>query len=78
MNVKARIIFKYQKPEHAETVFKSLQPDSAGFINSRREGKCFICNLDSDSAGTLRATADDLIFCEMVAERTLEFREKSI
>lgn len=77
MNVKAEITFKYQKPEHAETVFKSLQPDSAGFINSRREGKCFICNLDGDSAGTLRATADDLIFCEMVAERTLEFREKS-
>lgn len=78
MNVKAKITFKYQKPEHAETVFKSLQPDSTGFIDSRREGRCFICNLDGDSVGTLRATADDIIFCEMVAERTLEFTEESV
>jgi hypothetical protein len=33
----------------------------------------FICDLKSSSIGTLLATADDLLFCEMMVERMSEF-----
>jgi hypothetical protein len=77
MNIKAKITFKYQKAKNAETVFKSLQPDSTGFIDSHTESTHFICKLNGESVGTLLATADDLLFCEMIVERTVEFTEES-
>ncbi|MEN6573530.1 KEOPS complex subunit Pcc1, partial [Methanobacterium aggregans] len=59
--------------EEAENAFKSLQPDNIGFIDSHVVKNSFICDLKSSSIGTLLATADDLLFCEMMVERMAEF-----
>ena len=76
MKIKAKITFKYKKSCHAETAFKSLKPDNIGFIDSYKDNNCFICNLNGDSVGTVLATADDLLFCEMMVERITEFVEE--
>lgn len=73
MNVKARVKFNYQHQEGAENAFKSLQPDNIGFIDSYVVKNSFICDLNSSSIGTLLATADDLLFCEMIVEMMAEF-----
>ncbi|SCG86505.1 KEOPS complex subunit Pcc1 [Methanobacterium congolense] len=73
MNVKARIKFNYRHEEGAENAFKALQPDNIGFIDSHVVKNSFICDMKSSAIGTLLATADDLIFCEMMVERMSEF-----
>lgn len=73
MNVKARIKFNYRHGEGAENAFKALQPDNIGFIDSHVVKNSFICDLKSSAIGTLLATADDLLFCEMMVERMSEF-----
>ncbi len=76
MKINARITFKYKTSRNAETEFKSLKPDNIGFIDSYKDNECFICNLNGDSIGTVLATADDLLFCEMMVERITEFVEE--
>lgn len=73
MNVKASIKFNYHHEEGAKNAFKALQPDNIGFIDSHVVKNSFICDLKSSSIGTLLATADDLLFCEMMVERMAEF-----
>jgi hypothetical protein len=70
MKINATIKFKYKREEYTEIAFKSLEPDNIGYINSFIDGKYLICNLSGNSIGTILSTADDLIFCEMVVERT--------
>jgi hypothetical protein len=72
MKINAKIMFRYRSEEDAEIVFKSLEPDNVGYIKSFVEGKYFICNLSGESIGTILATADDLVFCEMMVERILK------
>jgi hypothetical protein len=72
MKINAKIKFKYRREEYTEIAFKSLEPDNIGYINSVIDGKYLICSLSGDSIGTLLSTADDLIFCEMMVERTSE------
>ncbi len=70
MKIKATIKFKYKREDDAKIAFKSLEPDNIGYINSFIDGKYLICNLRGNSIGTILSTADDLIFCEMMVERT--------
>ncbi len=72
MQIKARICFKYQRAEEAEIASKSLKVDNLDFINSHVIDNKLICNLNSDSLKTFLATADDLLFCEMMVEKVLE------
>jgi hypothetical protein len=72
MKINATIKFKYKSEEYTRIVFKSLEPDNIGYINSFVDGKYLICNLSGNSIGTILSTADDLIFCEMMVERTSE------
>jgi hypothetical protein len=73
MNIKTIIKFKYKNEEIAEIAYKSLEPDNMGYINSVN-GNYFICSLNSDSIGTILATADDLVFCETMVEKISELR----
>ena len=69
IKVKAKIKFKYIADEYASISFKSLEPDNLGFIKSKYENEYFICSISGDSISRVLATADDLIFCEMMVER---------
>jgi hypothetical protein len=72
MKINATIKFEYKREEYTKIAFKSLEPDNIGYINSFIDGKYLICNLSGNSIGTILSTADDLIFCEMMVERTSE------
>jgi hypothetical protein len=73
MEMKAKIVFKYQRKSQAEIASKSLQPDNINFINSYVEDNKLICKLKGDSITTILSTADDLLFSEMVVEKIAEF-----
>jgi len=77
MRIKAKIEFQYIKPEYAETAFESLHPDNMGYIDSHVENDSLICFIEGDSIGRLLATADDLIFCEIMVEKIAELTLKS-
>jgi hypothetical protein len=72
MKIKAKIKFRYKNEKYSKIAFKSLQPDNIGFVDSYISEKYLICKLDGDSIGRLLATADDLLFCEMMIERVAE------
>lgn len=76
MKIKTKIKFKYKSGEYAEIVFKSLEPDNIGYINSVVEGNYFICSLNGNSIGTILSTADDLVFCEIMVEKMSELMDQ--
>jgi len=75
MKIDAKIKFKYKTKEYADIAFKSLKPDNIGYIKSSVKDKYFICSLNGSSIGTILSTADDLIFCEIMVERTSELMD---
>ncbi|MFY9639069.1 MAG: KEOPS complex subunit Pcc1 [Methanobacterium sp.] len=75
MKIDARIKFKYKTEEYADIVFKSLKPDNIGYIKSSVYDKYLICSINGSSIGTILSTADDLIFCEMMVEKTSELMD---
>jgi hypothetical protein len=76
MKIKTKIKFKYKSGEDAEIVFRSLEPDNIGYINSVVEGNYFICSLNGNSIGTILSTADDLVFCEIMVEKMSELMDQ--
>lgn len=78
MHIKADILFSYKTKFHAEIASKSLEPDNKGFVNSQVDKNSLICKLKGDSLRTILATADDLIFCEMMVEKIADFIEGEI
>jgi len=75
MKINAVIKFKYKREEYAKIVFESLKPDNIGYVKSFVDDAYLICNLSGYSIGTILSTADDLVFCEMMVERTSELIE---
>jgi hypothetical protein len=72
MKIKAKIKFKYISDEYASIAFNSLEPDNLGFIKSKYKDEYLTCGISGDSISRVLATADDLIFCEMMVERISE------
>jgi len=78
MKIDAKIKFRYKTAEYADIAFKSLKPDNIGYIKSSVNGKYLICSLNGSSIGTILSTADDLIFCEMMVEKTSELMDLNL
>ncbi len=73
MEIKSKIIFTYGTEEEAHVALGSLKPDNMEFIKAHVEKNNLICDLESSSLRTTLATIDDLIFCEMMAEKIIDF-----
>jgi len=73
MEVSSKIIFKYKTGKEAEIAFKSIKPDNMDFISSYIENDSLICKIESGSLRTILATIDDILFCEMMAEKIINF-----
>jgi hypothetical protein len=73
MEIKSKIIFTYGTEEEAQVALGSLKPDNMNFIKAHVEKSGLICDLESRSLRTTLATIDDLLFCEMMAEKIIEF-----
>ena len=75
MQIKAQIVFEYETKKQATLALKSLEPDNMGSINSQVVENRLIYHIHEDSPNTFLATVDDLLFCELMVEKVLEFEK---
>ena len=73
MEIKSQITFIYGTEKEAQVALGSINPDNMDFINAYVQGNNLICDLESGSLKTMLATMDDLLFCEIMAEKIIEF-----
>ena len=78
MQIESTVIFTYETEEEAKIALGSLKPDNMDFIESYIENNSLICKLDAKSLRTTLATVDDIIFCEMMAEKVIDFTKEEI
>ncbi|MEW6011569.1 hypothetical protein HYG87_04795 [Methanobacterium alkalithermotolerans] len=71
MNFKADIKLEYKTKKQAQIALESLKPDNINYVNSKIQGSTLIFKLSGESIRSFLASADDLIFCEMVVEKML-------
>ncbi|MDR0198388.1 MAG: hypothetical protein LBI08_01415 [Methanomassiliicoccaceae archaeon] len=62
---------RYKDGRTAEAVFKALEPDNTGHIDSKIRRNEITFSMTADNAGTLRNAADDLLACVKIAEEAL-------
>lgn len=72
MNIKSNIKMEYKDPEYAEIVYKSLEVDNEGFVQSELDEDAINFKIESDKLGSFLATADDLIASEILAEEIIK------
>lgn len=73
MEIKSTITFTYKTKEEAENALGSLSPDNMNFVNAHVENDSLVYKLESSSLRTTLATVDDILFCEMMAEKIIDF-----
>ncbi|WP_304135325.1 KEOPS complex subunit Pcc1 [Methanobrevibacter ruminantium] len=72
MNIKSNIKMEYKDSQYAEIVYKSLEVDNEGFVQSVLDGNVINFEIESDKLGSFLATADDLIASEILAEEIMK------
>ena len=63
---------EYKDSQYAEIVYKSLEVDNEGFVQSVLDGNVINFEIESDKLGSFLATADDLIASEILAEKIMK------
>ena len=71
MKIKSNIKMKYKDPSYTEIVYKSLEVDNEGFVESVLDENLINFKIESDKLGSFLATADDLIASEILAEEII-------
>lgn len=72
MQIKAEIKIEYPEAKQARITGESLKPDNINYVDSKIEGNIVRFKLYGESIRSMLATADDLLFCEMLVERILK------
>jgi len=72
MNIKSNIKMEYKDSQYAEIVYKSLEVDNEGFVQSVLDENVINFEIESDKLGSFLATADDLIASEILAEEIMK------
>ena len=67
----------YDDERTAKAVFDSVSPDNEGYVSTELCGNRLLMKMSSDSAGTLRNAADDLMACIKAAEEALGLVSRS-
>lgn len=62
---------EYPDDSTASAVMGSLEPDNDGYVETELRGSKLVFRMGSESAGTLRNTADDLMACLKAAEEAV-------
>ena len=73
MNLNLKIM--YPTAAEAEAVFKALEPDNIGYIDSEINDNELIFRMTSNGAGTLKNTVDDLLACVKIVEEALNLSD---
>lgn len=63
---------EYKDSQYAEIIYKSLEVDNEGFVQSVLDGNVINFKIESDKLGSFLATADDLIASEILAEEIIK------
>ena len=78
MNIKSNIKLEYKDQEYSEIVFKSLEVDNEGFVESSINENVINFKIESDKLGSFLAIADDLIASEILAETLIKNTAENI
>jgi hypothetical protein len=78
MNIKSNIKLEYKDQEYSKIVFKSLEVDNEGFVESSINENVINFKIESDKLGSFLATADDLITSEILAETLIKNTAENI
>ncbi|MEN4007012.1 MAG: KEOPS complex subunit Pcc1 [Methanobacteriaceae archaeon] len=73
MEIESKITFIYGTEEEARIALNSLKPDNIDFLKAHVEKNSLICDLKSNALRTTLATIDDLLFCEIMTEKIMDF-----
>lgn len=73
MEIKSTITFTYKTKKEADIALGSLNPDNMNFVNAHVKNESLVCKLESSSLKTTLATVDDILFCEMMTEKIIDF-----
>ena len=75
MTVTLELKITYPSEDVAANIFRALEPDNTGYIDSKMDGKVLRFVISADNSGTLRNAADDLLACVKIAEGSLGISE---
>ena len=69
MKISSNIQFKYTSEKMAEMIYESLEVDNKDYIKSQKTDEKINYYYESEKLGSFITTIDDLIACEIVAEK---------
>lgn len=72
MKINATITLEYENSKNANISLKSLKIENKGYVESEKEDNVLHFSLKGTSLSTFLATADDLIFSEILVEKVIE------
>lgn len=71
MKIEAEINLKYKTKEYSEIIYKTLDVDNEGFVDSKISDEEIKFNIKSNSLGSFLLTTDDLITSEILVENLI-------
>lgn len=77
MKIEATIEMKYKNSKDADISFQSLEVENKGYVESSKKNNILKFSLKGNSLPTFLATADDLIFSEILVEKVLKSASSS-
>jgi len=77
MKIEAIIEMEYKNSKDADISFQSLEVENKGYVESSKENNILKFGWKGESLSTFLATADDLIFSEILVEKILESASSS-
>ena len=78
MYIKSHINLEYKDSKCSKIVYKSLEVDNEGFVESNLNENTINFKIESDKLGSFLATADDLIASEILAENIIKNTKEDI
>ena len=78
MYIKSHINLEYNDSKCSKIVYKSLEVDNEGFVESSLNENTINFKIESDKLGSFLATADDLIASEILAENIIKNTKEDI
>ena len=78
MYIKSHINLEYKDSKCSKIVYKSLEVDNEGFVESSLNENTINFKIESDKLGSFLATADDLIASEILAENIIKNTKEDI
>ncbi|MDR2846555.1 MAG: hypothetical protein LBV63_04665 [Candidatus Methanoplasma sp.] len=61
---------EYDRKRTADAVYSAIGPDNEGYVRSELQGKTILFFIESETAGSMKNTVDDLLACVKTAEES--------